>query len=66
MDYYKNTKEWRMKYESDIAKYIETEMKQTRKEYIEILLRNKLLAPFQISEIFDLPLHDVEKIAQSL
>ena len=45
MDYYKNTKEWRMKYESDIAKYIETEMKQTRKEYIEILLRNKLLAP---------------------
>ena len=38
-----------MAYKSDIAKYIEKGMEQgshkTRKEYIEILLRNKLLAP---------------------
>lgn len=62
--------EGRMAYKSDIAKYIEKGMEQgshkTRKEYIEILLRNKLLTPLQISENFNLLLHDVEKIAQSL
>ena len=70
MEYYKNTEEGRMNWQSDIARYvkqgIEEGSQKTRREDVEILLRKKRLTADEIAEDFNIPISEVLKIAESI